>query len=293
MDLLLDVVSTTEFLGVSGFIRFDAGVRDRIDGSYFQIHNLRLSSKTLLRFVPVLDYSDSGEWKTHDGESVIVWPDRSLNPPTGRAVLNRVRLRIGIIDSPPFTMVSKTTDPSGKEVTNYTGYILDLIELLRIRLNFIPDIQLASSNQTYPGLIKAVANDEYDIVVGDMTVSATRRELVGFSNAIFDNALHIIIRKTSDVNIDLLSFLKPFSRSVWCLLFGACLIAGFLLCLGERKYNIALRNRSIISQIVRSIWYSFGNIVGFGVEFGASTAAGRVITVGLYILGLILVPTQL
>ena len=288
-DSLLDVISTTEFLGVSGAVRFSAGVRDRVNGSYFQIYNLRLSSTPLLRFAPVLDYSHSGEWKTHHGENVIVWPGPSLNPPTGRAILDRVRLRIAIIDSPPFTMVSKTTDLSGKEVTNYTGYIPDLIELLRTRLNFIPDIQLASSNETYAGLIRAVANDEYHIVVGDVTVTASRRELVGFSNAIFDNALHIIIRKTSDVNIDLLSFLKPFSRSLWYLLFGACLIAGLLLCLVERRDNVALRNRSIISQLAMSIWYSFGNIVGFGVEFGASTAAGRVITVGLYILGLILV----
>ena len=156
-------------------------------------------------------------------------------------------------------------------------------------MKFIPDIQLAPSNQTYAGLIKAVANGDYDIVVGDVTVTAIRRELVGFSNAIFDNSLRIIMRKTPAAELDLLSFLKPFSRNLWCLVLGACVVAGVLLCLVEREENEALRNRSLLSQLTMSVWYSFGNIVGYGVDFGASTAPGRLITFGLYILSLILV----
>ncbi|CAF0954314.1 unnamed protein product [Rotaria sordida] len=38
-----------------------------------------------------------------------------------------------------------------------------------------------------------------------------------------------------------------------------------------------------------SIWYAFGNLVGYGVEFSINTAAGRLLTAGIYILGLILV----
>ena len=286
-DALLDVVSTTEFLGVSGPVRFRADVTDRINGSYFQVQNVQLFSNTL-DFVPILDYSDAGDWTMHNG-NVITWPGVSLEVPTGRAILNGVTLRIGIIESPPFVTILKTTDAAGKNSTTYTGYILDLIECLRIKLNFTPDIQLAPSNQTYEGLIEAVVTDYYDIVVGDVTVTANRRELVGFSNAIFDNSLCILIRKTTDVDIDLLSFLRPLSRNLWSLLLGVCLVAGVLVCLVERRHNAALVNRSISSQMAMSTWYSFGTIVGYGVEFGAITAAGRLITASLYILSLILV----
>ncbi|CAF5176938.1 unnamed protein product, partial [Rotaria sp. Silwood1] len=57
----------------------------------------------------------------------------------------------------------------------------------------------------------------------------------------------------------------------------------------ERRNNQDLKKRSIISQLTMSIWYSFGNIVGYGVEFNACTAGGRLLTAGLYILSLILV----
>ena len=285
---LLDVIGATEFLGVSGLVRFTGDSADRATGSYFHLQNVQLFSNSL-DFVSVLDYTDSGDWTMHKEGNVMTWPGTSLEVPTSRAVLNGVRLRIGIIESPPFTMILMATNAFGKTIPTYTGYIPDLIESLRIILNFTSDFQLASSNQTYAGLIRAVASGEYDIVVGDVTVTANRRQLVEFSHAIFDNALQIMMRKTSDVNVDFLSFLKPFSRNLWCLLFGACLVAGVLVCLVERRNNVALRNRSIASQLVLSTWYSFGNIVGFGVEFGPSTAAGRLITVGLYILSLILV----
>ncbi|CAF4833478.1 unnamed protein product, partial [Rotaria sp. Silwood1] len=53
----------------------------------------------------------------------------------------------------------------------------------------------------------------------------------------------------------------------------------------------ALKDRPILSQLGMSIWYSFGNIVGYGVDFHVSTSAGRLVTAGLYMLCLILVAT--
>ncbi|CAF2901782.1 unnamed protein product [Rotaria sp. Silwood2] len=31
-----------------------------------------------------------------------------------------------------------------------------------------------------------------------------------------------------------------------------------------------------------NVWYSFGNIAGYGVDFNVNTAAGRLLTAGLY-----------
>ena len=32
-----------------------------------------------------------------------------------------------------------------------------------------------------------------------------------------------------------------------------------------------------------SMWFSFGTIVGYGVDYNVTTAAGRLLTLGLYI----------
>ncbi|CAF1370273.1 unnamed protein product [Rotaria sordida] len=285
---LLDIVSGTEFLGVSGPIQFSDNVTDRITGLYYSAKNAQSSSNGL-NFVPVLEYFHPSDWRTSIKENIIVWPGKTLTPPSDRALLEGINLRIGIIESIPFTMVEKDIDPSGQTTIKYSGYIIDLIELLQNKMKFIPIIELAPSNITYNEFVRRVSTGVYDIAIGDVTVTSARSEYVEFSIAIFDNSLRIIMRTTSNVKTDLFSFLKPFSRNLWLLFVGTIIYAGILICIMERKDNEVLENRSILNQIVMSIWYSFGNIVGFGVDFEIATAAGRLLTAGLYILGLILV----
>jgi hypothetical protein len=59
----------------------------------------------------------------------------------------------------------------------------------------------------------------------------------------------------------------------------------------ERRVNAALRNRSIVSAGAMSVWYSIGTIMGYGVDFHATTASGRLLTVALYVLSLVLIAT--
>ncbi|CAF4761377.1 unnamed protein product, partial [Rotaria sp. Silwood2] len=188
-----------------------------------------------------------------------------------------------------FTVAHNVTDGNGQTTTQYIGYVPDLIQLLTDKIGFNATLILAPSNQTYAQNIQLVNSGVFDIVVSDVTVTAARREIVSFSNTIFDNSLCLMVMKTPDVSTDLLGFLKPFSSKLWVLALGTCIYAGILMCFIERTDNEDLQNRSLISQLTMSIWYSFGNIVGYGVEFNARTAGGRFLTGGLYVLGLILV----
>ncbi|CAF4788597.1 unnamed protein product [Rotaria sp. Silwood1] len=289
-NLLLNALSTIDFLGVSGPIKFIVNVTDRINGSYYYVQNVQHSSNGL-SLVPVLQYSDSSDWTMFQGTSVIIWPYNSLIAPSGRATLKGVHLRIGVIESAPFTIQRNVISKSEAKKEQLIGYVPDLIKLLENRIGFISDIQIVPSNVRYNDLIQAVENGTYDIVIGDVTVTATRRQSVDFSDAIFDNSLSIIMRKSPDIHIDLLSFLNTFSTTLWLLVLGSFIYAGLLICLVERNHNAALKDRPILSQLGMSIWYSFGNIIGYGADFHVSTSAGRLVTAGLYMLCLILVAT--
>ncbi|CAF3850566.1 unnamed protein product [Rotaria sp. Silwood1] len=287
-NLLLDAVTRTEFLGISGPIQFSYNVTNRITGLYYTAKNTQPSSNGV-NFVHVLDYSHPGDWRIPAQENIIVWSGNSLTKPTGQASLKGVNLRIGIIESVPFLIVDNAIDASGQTIQEYSGYILDLIDILQSQLGFIPILQLAPSTMTYNGLIQAVKDGIYDIVVADITVTAARREVVSFSNPIYDNALCIVMRQTRDISIDLFAFLKPFALNLWLVALATLIYAGMIMWFVERHNNEELENRSVLSQIVLSIWYCFGNVVGFGVDFPVRTSPGRLLTLGLYILGLILV----
>ncbi|CAF0786310.1 unnamed protein product [Adineta ricciae] len=279
-DQLLNTINSIEFLGVSGLIRFHANTTDRVNGSYYYVQNLQLISNNL-NFIPVLQYSDN--WQRYSEANVIRWPGNSLQPPTGQASLEGITLRIGVIEAPVFTIVNDRT------TMNLTGYVIDLIELLRTEMNFIADIQLASVNQTYSGLIQAVANGVYDIVVGDVTVSSGRRKIVDFSNSIFDNSLRLMVRKVYTNAPDPLAFLKPFSFNLWITFLFVWIFASLLFCFVERETNDMLQNRSFLSQVAMSLWYTIGHCIGHGVDFHVSTPSGRLLTVGLYMLSLVLI----
>ncbi|CAF4811275.1 unnamed protein product [Rotaria sp. Silwood1] len=280
----------TEFLGVSGPIQFSTNVTNRINGTYYLAQNVQPSINSVV-YVPVLEWSDTDNWKEFKGSNAIVWPGNSLVTPNGRARLSNVILRIGVTESIPFTIISSTIDEYGQRKTNLVGYVPDLINLLQNKMGFIPHIILAPSNQTYSGLVDAVANGVYDIVVADVTITAARRQKAGFSNSIFDNSLRIIMRKKMVNKVDLIAYLAPFSFSLWMMLLITSIFAAFLICLLERFENRSLRNRSLISAITMSWWYSVGTIMGYGADFQVTTAAGRLLTIGLYLLSLVLVAT--
>ncbi|CAF4587152.1 unnamed protein product, partial [Rotaria sp. Silwood2] len=206
----------------------------------------------------------------------------------GFAGLEGINLRICIIESIPFTIRTNIIE---QNQTKLNGYIPDLIELLQTRMGFIPNIIYPPANETYDGLVKAVANRVCDVAIGDITVTSKRREIVDFSTSIFDNSIRIIVRQTTTVNVDLLSYLKPFSLNLWLILLICTIYAAILLCVLERQNNEALQNRSIISSGAMSMWYSIGTIMGYGADFHVQTAAGRLLTVGLYLLSLVLVAT--
>ncbi|CAF3488138.1 unnamed protein product, partial [Rotaria sp. Silwood2] len=286
--LLFDTINTIKFLGVSGPIQFNTNLTDRVDGSCYFAQNSR-SSSNRLNYVPVLKYSNYDGWQEYSESNVIVWPGNSLTPPTGGTKLDGVKLRIGVTQAPPFTMINTVTNQFGQNTTKFIGYVPDLIDLLRNKMGFIPAIELVPSNLTYASLWKLVEDCFFDMIVADVTVTATRRGKAGFSNAIFDNSLGILMRKSPDATINLFAFMKPFSYDLWLLIFGTFIFSSILICLIETEDYETILSRQIIKLYARSFWYTFGHLVGYGVDIRIRTAPGRLLTAGLYILCLVLV----
>ncbi|CAF4016375.1 unnamed protein product [Rotaria sordida] len=285
---LFNIINNMRFLGVSGSVQFNVNTTDRIGGAYYIAQNVQPSSNGVA-FVPVLTYTVNNGWQSYAEANVFIWPGNSLITPGSIATLNGVTLRIGVVVLAPFTIVDTATNSLEQATPQLTGYVPDLIAQLQTDLGFISDIRLAPSNLTYNQIIQKVANGDYDILIGDVTVTSARRKIVGFSESIFDNSLYIIMRNTPDVSFALFGFMKPFSRNLWLLSIGATTVAAIIICLLERKTNEVLQNMSIISICVMSWWYCVGNIIGYGVDFDVNTAAGRLLTFGLYILSIVLV----
>ena len=285
---LFDIIHNHAFLGVSGWVEFSSNKTDRINGTYYIAQNVQQPSKNL-KYFPVAAWSAENGWFSYALTSAIVWPGSTLTPPKGYAEVSGTVLRIAVVEAEPYTLITNVTNELGQTTTKLVGYMPDLIELLRSQMRFIPNITLVSLNQSYNELIDGLLDDQYDVVVADITITAARREKVAFSSSIFDNSLRVIVRDSPGTNVNLLSYLKPFSWKLWLAFLFTTIYAGFLICIFERSGHEMLQNRSICSVIALSMWYSIGTMLGYGADYDVKTAPGRLLTVGLYILCLVLV----
>ncbi|CAF0896820.1 unnamed protein product [Adineta steineri] len=285
---LLNTIDSNTFLGVTGPIQFSANTTNRVSGAYFILKNVQSPSNNI-QYVPVMSWSNSQNWALYSSTSIIFWPGITLTPPSDSASASGVTFRIAIIESIPFMTVTQTTDSFGNITTTHTGYMPDLINLLQTNMNFTPQLILIPSDSSYNSLVEGVANGLYDMVVADLTVTSARTQLVDFSTSIFDNSMRVIIRQAPDATIDYLAYLKPFSRTLWLTILGTTVYSSILIFLLERQHNEALQDRSHVSAATLSVWYSLATIMAYGPDFNVSTAAGRLLTVGLYILSLILI----
>ncbi|CAF3753913.1 unnamed protein product [Rotaria socialis] len=73
-------------------------------------------------------------------------------------------------------MIKNVINGSGQSTSTLIGYVPDLIDILQSRLKFIPNIELVPINQTYASLAQAIEDGTYDLVIGDVAVTATRRQ---------------------------------------------------------------------------------------------------------------------
>lgn len=286
--LLIKKLTEVDLLGVTGSVRFNEHETDRQTGVYYLIRNI-LSLERGIHFVPVLKYNHSNGWQLFNEQSTVIWPDRTLSVPNDRPMLKGVTLNIAVIPSNPFVIVDTVKNDDGKNITTITGYIPDLIEMLREKMGFIPNITTTPPNTSYSRHLEAVSNGRYDLLIGDVTETVARRRLVSFSSAIFDNALRIVVRRPISGEVDLFSYLRPFSKNLWLFILAATIYASILVGLLERNENVAFLNRPTLSICALSIWYCIGTIMGYGADFHATTASGRLLTIALYLLSLVLI----
>ena len=285
-ELVYEIIHNNTFLGVSGWIEFGSNVTDRINGTYYIARNIQRSLDSL-KYLPIAVWSNLTGWYPYASTSVIVWPGNTLTRPTGYAAISGLVLRIALVLSEPFASVTNITGPLGTITSKFIGYMPELVGLLQNKMGFIPNITVLPTNQSYNQMVDWIVEGLFDMVVADLTITASRREKAAFSASIFDNSLRIVIRKCPAFDIDLFAYLKPFSSKLWLALLITTIYAGLVFCFLERRENPALKNRPIPSLIALSMWYSIGTILGYGTDFQVRTAPGRLLTTGLYILCLI------
>lgn len=132
------------------------------------------------------------------------------------------------------------------------GYCIDLLRALAVRINFTYDLALSPDGQfghyvlknvssskgvgvkkVWTGLIGEVVGERADMIVAPLTINPERAEFIEFSKPFKYQGITILEKKPSRSST-LVSFLQPFSNTLWILVMVSVHVVALVLYLLDR-----------------------------------------------------------
>ena len=186
-------------------------------------------------------------------------------------------------------MQGPSTDVNGQPVPN--GYVHDLLSLLKEKMDFDFSYTVASNETTYNQLVECVSNGICEIVVADIAMTPARLDKVDFSASIHDNVLGLVVRKNKKKTISPFGFVKTFSPLLWLSIIGIIYILSAIF-IGFYEYdndNGQIAGKSLGAVLIKSLYHTIGALLQRGSELTAVTPSGRLQTVIVWLMSIVLV----
>ncbi|XVF32039.1 hypothetical protein REPUB_Repub17cG0047300 [Reevesia pubescens] len=240
----------------SGLVFIDEILQSRFKGisGGFQLANGRLSPKEF----EIVNVFKREKYTT------VIWRGGTKNIPKGWSLYDK-RLRIGVPVNTGFReLINVIIDRQRNETTVSGCYVEVLkaaIETLdyEVKYEFIPFVnasgQMAGS---YDDLIHQVYLKNYDAVVGDTTIFASRFSYVDFTLPYTDLGIGMVAPKTSKNSMWI--FLKPLSGDLWTTTAALFIFTGLVVWLIESPINSEFQG-SASKQVGTILWSSFSTLV--------------------------------
>ncbi|KAG6503244.1 glutamate receptor 3.1-like isoform X2 [Zingiber officinale] len=286
-ELLLDDVHKTDFVGVTGELRFNSD-GDLIHPAYDIINVVGNGFRTI------------GYWSNYSGLSVetpetfylkplnlspandhlysVIWPGETTTKPRGWVFPNNGKeLRIGVPNRVSFReFISKS--PSTGTVK---GYCVDVFTAAVSLLPYALPYKLipfgnAQANPSYAELVNKIAIGDFDAAIGDIAIVTNRTKLVDYTQPYIESGL-VILAPVMKHKSNAWAFLQPFSLEMWCITGVLFLVIGAVVWILEHRINDEFRGPPR-QQIATVVWFSFSTLF-FAHREGTASTLGRVVLI--------------
>ncbi|KAL7185763.1 hypothetical protein ACSBR2_027681 [Camellia fascicularis] len=291
--VLLKKLKDTKFTGLMGKIQFTTD-RNLVNSDYDVINIARMaihgvgywSSFSGLSTVPPETLKE--EQISHSGPDQkldnVTWPGGTTEKPRGWVVASNERpLRIGVPNRASFVEFVTESHSSHK----IQGYCIDVFNEARklvpydIPCKFEP-FGDGQSNPNYNELVKKVADDVFDAVVGDIAIVTNRTKIVDFTQPYAVTGL-VIVAPISDSKSTAWVFLKPFTVEMWCVTAASFVMIAVVIWILEHRVNDDFRGPPR-RQLITMFLFSFSTLFKKNQEDTVSTLGRMVMVVWLFLL---------
>ncbi|KAL5715908.1 hypothetical protein ACHQM5_017667 [Ranunculus cassubicifolius] len=257
---LLQKIAESNFVGLTGEFRFEDRKLDPTQ--VFQVGNLAHNN-----------YRELGYWSNGQGFSdnikegaiynrsmkilqEVVWPGGSRTTiPRGWAPPKP--LIIGVPLNSTFKEFMNVEYIG--EHQSISGLALDVFMAVREMMPHPFQYVLTAHNGTYDSMIEQIYLKNYDVVVGDTTIVASRTQYGQFSQPWMDSGLQMVVLTSSVMTNQPWLFFKPFTAGMWFSVATLNMFNGVVILLMERKHYHEF-NGSLLNRLGFLIWLAFATL---------------------------------
>ncbi|CAA2982022.1 glutamate receptor -like [Olea europaea subsp. europaea] len=287
--LLLNEIQSSNFIGLSGEIRFYGGKLER--KSTFKIVNIvNTTYKELGICSSEFGFSErhmeekgirvTGIDSMNEFVSSVKWPGELDRVPKGWAMPNASDpMRIGVPkDHPPFTFWNETSNDN-----EFDGFCVKLFEEVVKVLNksYTLHYSFVPFNGTHNELVGNVSNEIFDAAVGDFTILANRSRFVEFTQPFMESDLQMLVPVKSEHQMALM-FVKPFTRNMWMVTIAILFYTMFVVWFIEHQKNPVFKG-SRKDQLGTAMWFTFSSLFFVHREKVNSNYTKLVVVVWLFV----------
>ncbi|KAL7166279.1 hypothetical protein ACSBR2_037035 [Camellia fascicularis] len=267
---LLPALLNTKFRGLSGDFHIVDG---QLQSSTYQIVNVIGNGGRGIGFWTVengivrdLNVKSTNSTSNSNLRSII-WPGDTTSPPKGWVIpTNGKKLRIGVPVKDGFSEFVKVTPNPRTNTATVTGYCIDVFDAVMVALpyavpyEYVPFGTLdGKSNWTYDDMVYQVYLGKLDVVVGDITIIASR-SYVDFSLPYTESGVSMIVPIRDNRRKNAWVFLKPLTWELWVTCFCSFIFVGFVIWVLEHRINEDFRGPPS-HQTGSIFWFSFSTMV--------------------------------
>lgn len=289
--------------GATGKVAFDDN-GDRINAEYDVVNVQRLGLHTTVG--QYLYNSEMNRMRLRLNESNIVWPGRPKYKPQGVEIPKHIKVLT--IEEKPFVYVREMEDMDEEQCTSEEipcphynsskddmrmfcckGFCMDLLRELAKTINFTYNLTLSPDGQfgsyinknnsaggkkEWTGLIGELVYERADMIVAPLTINPERAEFIEFSKPFKYQGITILEKKPSRSST-LVSFLQPFSNTLWILVMVSVHVVALVLYLLDRfspfgRFKLANTDgtEEDALNLSSAIWFAWGVLLNSGIGEG-------------------------
>uniref|UniRef100_A0ACD6A4C5 Uncharacterized protein n=1 Tax=Avena sativa TaxID=4498 RepID=A0ACD6A4C5_AVESA len=256
---LLKAVLATTFDGISGKFKL-------VDGqlqlpAYEVLNIIGKGARTVGFWTPesgisqdLLDPDDGG----NNALRQILWPGEPRSTPKGWVVSpNAPMLRVIVPVKRGFKQFVGVSRNSTTGETKITGYCIDLFDEVMKNLPYPVSYRYVPrdpSLESYDELVDLVRDQGADMIVGDVTITASRMTKADFTMPFTETGWSMVVAVQKDTSSTMWIFVYPLSASLWLASFAFFCFTGFVVWVIEHRINPEFRGTP---------WQQFGLIFYF------------------------------